>query len=77
MDIRNLKPVGSSCVACHGDANVVIEGWTLDGPLEIQHWTCPRCRVPNTIMIQGTVVGTAIGTGEVISGAAGAQAGST
>jgi hypothetical protein len=68
MDIRNVKPVGSSCVACHGQTNVVIEGWTLDGPLEIQQWTCPRCRVPNTILTQGTVVGVAIATVEVISG---------
>jgi hypothetical protein len=68
MDIRNVEPVGSRCVACHGDANVLIEGWTLDGPLEIQQWTCPRCRMPNTMLIQGKIVGTAIATGEVVSG---------
>ena len=67
-DIREAKPIGTQCVRCEGQANVLIEGWTLDGPAEKSQWTCPRCDAANAIMVPGKVVGVAIGTGQVVSG---------
>jgi hypothetical protein len=69
MDIREVKPIASQCVRCHGQANVLIEGWTPDGPTEKSQWTCPRCHAANAIMVPGKVVGVAIATGRVVSGA--------
>jgi hypothetical protein len=68
MDVRNLRPIGTRCVGCQGQANVLMEGWTLDGPMEVQQWSCPRCRAANTVLIQGKVVGVAIAEGRVVSG---------
>jgi hypothetical protein len=70
MEVSKVKPIGTKCVACQGQANVLMEGWTLDGAMEVQAWTCPRCRASNTILMQGKVVGVAIATGHVVSGAA-------
>jgi hypothetical protein len=69
MDMKNVKPIGTRCLGCQGQANVLIEGWTLDGPLEVQAWTCPRCRAANTILTQGKVVGVATAAGYMVSGA--------
>jgi Zn finger protein HypA/HybF involved in hydrogenase expression len=60
MDIRDAKPIGTKCVSCQGQANVLIEGWTPDGPTEESPWTCPRCHAANTILVSGKVVGVAI-----------------
>ena len=49
MDIRDVKPIGTQCVRCHGQANVLIEGWTPDGPTEKGEWPCPRCHAANTL----------------------------
>jgi hypothetical protein len=70
MDIRNLKPIGTTCVGCHEQTNVLLEGWTPDGPMQAQQWSCPRCRAAHTILTQGRVVGTAIGSVQVVSGKA-------
>jgi hypothetical protein len=67
MDIRNVKPIGTQCVRCHGQANVLIKGWTPDGPTEKSWWICPRCDAANAIMVPGRVVGTAIGTVRTIA----------
>jgi hypothetical protein len=50
MDIRDAKQIGTKCVRCHGQANVLIEGWAPDGPAEENPWTCPRCHAANTIL---------------------------
>ena len=42
MDIKEAKPIGAKCVWCDGQANVVIEEWTADRPIEKSEWTCPR-----------------------------------
>ena len=68
MDIRDVKPTGTKCVRCHGQTNVLIEGWTPGGPAEEKPWTCPRCHASNTIIVAGKVVGVAIGTGRVVMG---------
>ncbi len=68
MDIRDAKPIGTKCEGCHGQANVLIEGWTPDGPSEKSQWTCPRCYAANAIMVAGKVVGVAIATGIVTHG---------
>lgn len=65
MDIRDVKPIGTQCVRCHGQANVLIEGWTPDGPTEKGEWPCPRCHAANTLMVRGKIVGVAIATGEI------------
>lgn len=59
MDIRDAKPVGTECVDCHGNVNVLLEGWTAGGHEQQQPWTCPRCGAANTIVVSGQVVGTA------------------
>jgi len=68
MDIKDAKPIGTRCVCCAGQANVLIEEWATDRPTEQLRWTCPRCQAANTIRAAGKVVGIAIGTGYVISG---------
>jgi Zn finger protein HypA/HybF involved in hydrogenase expression len=68
MDIRDAKPIGTSCVRCQGQANVLLEGWTSDGPAEENRWTCPRCQAANTIVAPGKVVGIAFATGQVVPG---------
>jgi hypothetical protein len=67
MDISNVKPIGTECVHCHEQANVLIEGWTPDGPAEKGGWICPRCHAANALMVQGKIVGVAIATVEVVS----------
>lgn len=66
MDIRNVKPIGTECVHCHGQANVLIEGWTPDGLTDKGGWTCPRCHGANALMVRGKIVGVAIATGELV-----------
>ena len=68
MDIRDAKPIGTNCIRCDGQANVLLAGGTPDSPTEETSWTCPRCLAANTIMVAGRVVGVAIGTGRVVSG---------
>ena len=65
MDIREAKPIGTRCVRCDGQANVLIEEWTLDRPLAESRWTCPRCGAANVISIRGNLVGIAYATGHV------------
>ena len=68
MGISNAKPIGTTCDGCHGQANVLIDGWTPDGPAQERSWTCPRCQAANTIPVPGKVVGVAIATGRVVAG---------
>jgi Zn finger protein HypA/HybF involved in hydrogenase expression len=68
MDIRDAEPIGTKCVRCHGQANVLMDGWTPDGPPEENTWTCPRCHAANTIVVPGKVVGVAIATGRIMMG---------
>ena len=68
MDIREAKPIGTRCVRCDGQANVLIEEWTADRPIEESVWTCPRCHAANAISVRGKVVGVAFVTGHVVSG---------
>jgi len=63
----DAKPIVTKCVRCHGQANVLIDGWT-DGPAEESPWTCPRCHAANTILVPGTIVAVAIATGRVVMG---------
>jgi hypothetical protein len=58
--IRDAKPIGTHCIGCHGQANVLIEGWTPEGETGEKSWTCPRCQAANTILVQGNVIGVAI-----------------
>ena len=68
MDINKAKPIGTRCIACYGQTNVLMAGWTIDGEPEVQHWTCPRCSALNTIMVQGKVIGVAYATVRLVSG---------
>ena len=68
MDIKDAKPIGTRCLHCDGQANVLIEEWTPDCPTEEGFWTCPRCDGANVISVRGTVVGIAFATGSVIVG---------
>ena len=68
MDIRDAKPIETHCIRCHGQTNVLLEGWTPDGPTEKRQWTCPRCHAANEIVAAGHVVGVAIATGRVVKG---------
>jgi hypothetical protein len=43
VEIRNAQPIVTECVGCRRQANVLVEGWTPDGPMEEHPWTCPRC----------------------------------
>jgi hypothetical protein len=62
-----VKPIGTTCIRCDGQANVLIAGWTPEGPEETS-WTCPRCLTANPIVVAAKVVGVAIGTGRVVNG---------
>jgi hypothetical protein len=64
----DVKPIGTKCIRCDGQANVLIAAWTPEGLTEETSWTCPRCLAANTIMAAAKVVGVAIGTGGVVSG---------
>jgi hypothetical protein len=66
MDIRDLKPIGTKCARCQGQANVLLDARTPDGPAEEYPWTCPRCHTANTIRLPSKVVGVAIGEVYVI-----------
>jgi bacterioferritin-associated ferredoxin len=67
MDIRDARPIGTRCVRCDGQANVLIEEWTADHPIEETVWTCPRCHAANAISVRGRVVGVAFATGHIVS----------
>lgn len=54
--------MGTECVGCRGQANVLVEGWTPDGPMQEHPWTCPRCGAANTILVSGKPIGLAIHT---------------
>jgi transcriptional regulator with XRE-family HTH domain len=41
---RDAKLIGTHCVGCHGQANVLIEGWAPDGQMEKNSWICPHCQ---------------------------------
>jgi hypothetical protein len=62
MDIRNAKPVHTSCAHCHGQANVLMEEWAPEREAEAAQWTCPYCQAVNAITVSGKVVGVAIWT---------------
>ena len=68
VDIRDAKPIGTMCVRCDGQANVLIEVWTADRPIQESVWTCPRCHAANAISVRGKVVGVAFLAGHVVSG---------
>jgi hypothetical protein len=68
MDTRDAKTIGTKCIRCHGQANVLIEGWMPDGQTEKGQWTCPRCHAAHAIMVPGNVVGVVIATGRVVKG---------
>jgi hypothetical protein len=73
MDITDATPIGTRCVRCDGQANVLIEkvlreGWTPDAAAMETQWTCPRCQAVNTIVAPGRVVGIAFATGHMIVG---------
>jgi hypothetical protein len=68
MDPRNMKPIGAKCTSCHGQANVLIDTWTPDRPMEEYSWTCPRCRAANTILAPSKVVGVATAEGLLVTG---------
>ena len=68
MDIRDAEPLTTECARCHGQANVLVEGWTPDRQAEETQWTCPRCHAANAITVPGKVVGVAIATGRVVRG---------
>jgi hypothetical protein len=53
------KIVPSTCSQCQGSVNVLLSGWTPDGPPQENPWTCPRCQAANTIVVPGTRVGIA------------------
>lgn len=69
MDNRDAKPIGTQCVRCHRQVNVLMEGWTPNGPTEKSIWTCPRCHAANDIIVPGKIVGVAFLTCRVVSGA--------
>jgi hypothetical protein len=67
MDVKNMKPIGTTCARCRGQANVLIDRRTPDGPMEERSWTCPRCRAINTILAPSRVVGVAVAEGLVVT----------
>lgn len=63
-----MKPIATKCGHCQGQANVLIDGRTPDGPMEEYSWTCPRCQRASVILAPSKVVGVAIATGLMVMG---------
>jgi hypothetical protein len=57
MGIRDAKPIGTQCIRCVGQVNVLMEGWTPDGQTAEKPWICPRCQAANAITVSGHIVG--------------------
>ena len=62
-----MKPIGTKCAGCHGQANVLTDRRTPDGPTKEYSWTCPRCRAANTILAPSKIVGVATGEGLLVT----------